>query len=372
VASREAKLQTLIHAIPDLVWLKNPEGAYLGCNRAFEGLYGAREADILGKTDYDFTSREEADIFRQNDQEAIAAGRTLQKEEWVTMAESGQLLLLQSLKTPIRDGKGSLIGVLGIGRDITEHRRLVAEKDRLQARLSQAQKMELVGRFAGGVAHDYNNMLGVILGNADLALHELPPHHPAHKRVEEIARAARHSAELTSQLLAFARQQPVDPQLLDLNETLEGMVGSLEQLLKPEHSLLWKPGGEALRTRMDPTQLHQVLTNLVVNARDAMSGPGRIEVITSQRTLAAAEGNAWPEAAPGDYVSLRVSDTGCGMLPELAARIFEPFFTTKPTGKGTGLGLAIVHSVVKQNQGVIDVESEPGRGTTFQILFPRA
>jgi PAS domain S-box-containing protein len=372
VASREAKLQALIHSIPDLVWLKNSEGIYLGCNRAFEGLYGAREADILGKTDYDFTSREEADIFRQNDQEALSAGQTLQREEWVTMAETGQRLLLQSLKTPIRDGKGSLIGVLGIGRDITEHRRLIAEKDLLQARLSQAQKMELVGRFAGGVAHDYNNMLGVILGNADLALHELPPHHPAYKRVEEIARAARHSAELTSQLLAFARQQPVDPQLLDLDEALGGMVGSLEQLLKPEHSLLWKPGGKDLKIRMDPTQLHQVLTNLAVNARDAMSGPGLIEVITSQRTLAAGEGNAWPEAPPGDYVSLRVSDTGCGMLPELAARIFEPFFTTKPTGKGTGLGLAIVHSVVKQNRGVIDVESEPGQGTTFQILFPRA
>ncbi len=283
VASREAKLQALIHAIPDLVWLKDPKGVYLSCNQAFEGLYGAREADIIGKTDYDFTSREEADLFRRNDQEAIEMGHTLQKEEWVTMAETGQQLLLQSLKTPIRDRKGALIGVLGIGRDITEHRRLVMEQEQLQARLHQAQKMELVGRFAGEVAHDYNNMLGVILGNADLALHQMSAAGPERKQLEEIIKAARHSAELTRQLLSFARQQPIDPKVLDVDESLNGLRSGLEQLAGPGISITWKPGAESWKIRMDPTQLHQVLTNLIVNARDAMGGPGRIELVTSLR-----------------------------------------------------------------------------------------
>ena len=170
VASREAKLQTLIHAIPDLVWLKDPGGVYLSCNGAFEQVFGAKESEIVGKTDYDFVPREEAELFRQNDQEAVVAGGTRQQEEWVTLAATNQVRRFETLKTPIYDGHGGLIGVLGIGRDVTEHQRLVAEQERLQAQLNQAQKMELVGRFAGGVAHDYNNMLGVILANAELAL----------------------------------------------------------------------------------------------------------------------------------------------------------------------------------------------------------
>ncbi len=371
VTSREAKLQALIHAIPDLVWLKDPEGVYLGCNRAFERFFGAREADIIGRTDYDFVAREQADFFRRKDQEAATAGLTRENEEWVTLAETGQLILLQTLKTPIHDLEGALIGVLGIGRDITEQRRLVTEQGRLQAQLHQAQKMELVGRFAGGVAHDYNNMLGVILANADLALHQLPPGDLRRKHLEEIARAARHSAELTTQLLAFARQQPVDPRLVDLNLALEGMLGVLERLVGPEIRLVWRPGAELWKVRLDPTQLNQVLTNLVVNARDAIGGPGQIELATCNRTLTEGDQGAWPETEPGDYVCLSVKDTGCGMSPDLVSRVFEPFFTTKAAGRGTGLGLAMVHGVVKQNQGAILVESEPGQGTCFQILFPR-
>ena len=371
VASREAKLQALIHAIPDLVWLKDPEGVYLGCNRSFERLYGAREADIIGRTDYDFGTKDQADFFRQKDREAALAGMTRENEERVTLAETGQLILLHTLKTPIHDPEGVLIGVLGIGRDITEHRRLVTEEGRLQAQLHQAQKMELVGRFAGGVAHDYNNMLGVILANAELSLHRMPAGDPGRKHLEEIARAARHSAELTGQLLAFARQQPVDPRPVDLNTALDGMLGVLERLVGPEIRLVWSPGAELWKVRLDPTQLDQVLTNLVVNARDAIDGPGQIELATSNRTLAEGDHQTWMETGPGDYVCLSVKDTGCGMSSDLVVQVFEPFFTTKPAGRGTGLGLAMVHGVVKQNRGTIQVESEPGRGTCFQILFPR-
>jgi len=372
VASREARLQALLRAIPDLVWLKDPEGVYLGCNRAFERFFGAKEAAILGKTDHDFVSREQADFFRQKDREVLAAGETRVNEEWVTLAETGQKILLETLKTPMYDAEGRLTGVLGIGRDITEHHRMVAEQSRLEAQLQQAQKMELVGRFAGSVAHDYNNMLGVILANADLALYQMPQVQAERKYLEEIQRAARHSANLTRQLLAFARRQPVEPCLLDLNTAVAGMRGVLGRLVGPEIQLVWTAAPDLWEVRMDPTQLDQVLTNLVVNARDAITGRGRIEVATANRSLDESDCTALPEARPGDHVCLSVADGGCGMAPELAERIFEPFFTTKPAGRGTGLGLATVHGIVKQNQGVIQVESEPGKGTTFRVYFPRA
>jgi PAS domain S-box-containing protein len=371
IATHEAKLQTLIHAIPDLVWLKSPEGVYLGCNRAFERFFGAKEADIIGKTDYDFVPKEQADFFRQKDREAVEAGGARQNEEWITLAETGQKVLLESLKAPMFDGEGRLVGVLGIGRDITEHDKLLAEQGRLEARLQQAQKMELVGRFAGGVAHDYNNMLGVILANADLALYRMPLEQPERKHLEEILRAAGHSADLTRQLLSFARQQPIDPQVLDLNESVAAMKGVLGRLLGPKIEFTWTPDPALWKVRMDPTQLDQVLTNLVVNARDAISGSGRIVLATSNRTLTEADCAAMVEALPGEHVCLSLTDSGCGMTSELVTRIFEPFFTTKAEGQGTGLGLAMVHGVVKQNRGSIQVDSEPGRGTCFQVFLPR-
>ena len=371
VASREAKLQTLIHAIPDLVWPKSPEGTYLGCNRAFERLCGVREAELLGLTDHDLFSREQADFFRQNDLEAITAGATRESEEWVTQAETGNRIQLEVLKTPIHDASGALIGVLGIGRDITEHRRLAAERIRLEARLSQAEKMELVGRFAGGVAHDYNNMLTVILANADLALEKLDEVQSGRKHLQEIQRAARHSTDLTQQLLAFARQQPVAPRLVDLNEAVTGLLEVLGRLVGPDIQLTWTPGPNLWQVQVDPTQLDQVLTNLLVNARDAMGGLGQLQVATLNHRLAEADCADLADLVAGDHVCLSVTDSGCGMAPEVAARIFEPFFTTKAPGKGTGLGLAMVHSAVKQNHGAIRVESELGRGTCFRIFLPR-
>ena len=371
VASREAKLQTLLHAIPDLVWLKDPEGIYLGCNCAFERFFGAAEAEILGKTDYDFVTREQADFFRQKDREAMDAGATRENEEWITLAETGGEALLETLRTPMYGADGALIGVLGIGRDVTEHHRILAEQARLQAQLHQAQKMELVGRFAGGMAHDYNNMLGVILANAELALCHMPLDRPERKPLEEIMRAARHSADLTRQLLAFARQQPVNPCLVDLNEAVAGMRGVLGRLVGPDIQLVWTPGTDLWNIRMDPTQLDQILTNLVVNARDAIGGAGHIEVATANQTLTASDCATLLDLVPGDHVCLSITDSGCGMAPDLVARMFEPFFTTKPSGKGTGLGLALVHGVVKQNHGAIQVDSEPGRGTQFQLFFPR-
>ncbi len=371
LATREAQLDTLVHAIPDLVWLKNPEGVYLACNRAFERFFGAKEAAILGKTDYDFVAKDLADFFRQKDREAMEAGAPRVNEEWVTMADTGERVLLETLKTPMRDASGTMVGVLGIGRDITAQDSHSRERARLEAQLHQAQKMETMGRFAGGVAHDYNNMLGVILANADLALYQMAEDRPERKYLGDIVKAARHSAELTEQMLAFARRQPVHPEAVDLNETVASMLGVLGGLVGDRIELAWRPGPELWPAKVDPTQLRQVVTNLVVNARDAIQTQGRIELETRNEVLAAGDGAAWDGAEPGEYVAIQVRDTGCGMAPELVDHIFEPFFTTKGKGKGTGLGLALVHGIVKQHRGALQVESAPDQGSTFRILLPR-
>ena len=372
MASRKAQLRTLIQTIPDLVWLKDPQGVYLACNPAFERLFGAREPDILGKTDYDFVSKDQADFFRQKDREAVAAGGPRVNEEWVTLAESGARILLETLKTPMVDQSGVLVGVLGIARDITEQDSHTRERTKLQAQLYEAQKLESIGRFAGGVAHDYNNMLSVILANADMALFQMGEDRPERKYLEQIVKAARHSADLTSRMLGFARRQPSEPKEVDLNQAVADLLPVLGRLAGERIEVTWKPGGELWVAWADPTQLEQVLTNLVVNARDAIQGPGRITLETANWTLRDRDCAVWTEARSGEYVGIQVSDTGSGMTPEVQATIFEPFFTTKPSGQGTGLGLAMVRGIVRQHQGALQVDTAPSRGSTFRILLPRA
>jgi PAS domain S-box-containing protein len=372
VASRKAQLRTLIHTIPDLVWLKDPQGVYLACNPAFERFFGARESEILGKTDYDFVPKEQADFFRQKDREAMAAGEPRVNEEWITLAEGGARVLIETLKTPMVDQSGVLVGVLGIGRDITLQDSHSKERAKLQAQLFEAQKLESLGRFAGGVAHDYNNMLSVILSNADLALYQMEEGRPERRHLEEIVKAARHSAELTARMLGFARRQPSAPQALDFNQAVADLLPVLGRLVGEGIELTWQPGGELWAAWVDRLQLEQVLTNLVVNARDAIQGPGRITLATANWTLRERDCADWTEPGSGQYAGIQVSDTGSGIAPEVQASIFEPFFTTKPSGHGTGLGLAMVRGIVRQHQGALQLETAPGRGTTFRVLFPRA
>jgi nitrogen-specific signal transduction histidine kinase/CheY-like chemotaxis protein len=255
-------------------------------------------------------------------------------------------------------------------RDITERKRAEQEALRLQDQLTQAQKMESVGRLAGGVAHDFNNMLGVILGHADLALKLVDRRHPLHSDLLEIRRAAERSAELTRQLLAFARKQTAAPQVLDLNEMVDGMLKMLRRMIGEDIDLSWSPSRKPMRVRMDPSQLDQVLANLCVNARDAITGVGKITIGTRLAELEDASEAAAAEAPRGEYAALFVKDDGCGMDRQTLERIFEPFFTTKPSGQGTGLGLATIYGIVKQNGGFIRVESEPGKGSTFQVHLP--
>lgn len=242
---------------------------------------------------------------------------------------------------------------------------------RLESQLVQARKMESVGRLAGGVAHDFNNMLGVIIGNTELALEGIREEGSLKDLLQDVLNAGQRSADLTRQLLAFARRQTVRPKVLDLNDTISGLLKMLCRIVGEHIALEWRPAPALWKVKVDPSQVDQLLANLTVNARDAVGKAGRITIETSNAVCDEACRADRPEWVPGDYVLLTVSDDGCGMDKETQANIFEPFFTTKKEGLGTGLGLATVYGIVKQNGGYIYVDSEPGRGTAFRVYLPR-
>lgn len=279
----------------------------------------------------------------------------------------GSTTFVAARNTPIFD-KNIMISTVW---DVTDQKSAEAERQKLQGQLVQAQKMESVGRLAGGVAHDFNNMLSVILGYTEMAMNKVPPAEPLRADLQEVARAARRSAELVRQLLAFARKQTVAPEVLNLNDVLEAMLKMLRRLIGEDIDLAWLPASDLWPVKMDPSQLDQVMVNLCVNARDAIAGVGRITMATENITLDGHSCRNLEDCAPGDYIMLTMSDTGCGMDRETLANIFDPFFTTKEVGKGTGLGLATVFGIVKQNRGLINVSSKPGTGTTFKIYLPR-
>ena len=266
---------------------------------------------------------------------------------------------------------GAPARITGINTDV--HERKVAEKAtaRLELQLQQAQKMESVGRLAGGVAHDSNNMISVILAYTDVALRDVDPASRLHTDLLEIRKAAERSAALTRQLLAFARRQVVAPTVVDPNASIGQTVAMLQRLIGENIRISWEPCERPWSILVDPSQLDQLLANLCVNARDAIAGVGTIVIKTSNWVATPAFCEEHADAPPGEYVRLTVRDDGHGMTPETVAQIFEPFFTTKPPDVGTGLGLATVYGVVKQNGGFITVESEPGKGTSFHVHFPR-
>ncbi|HKK98727.1 MAG TPA: ATP-binding protein, partial [Desulfotignum sp.] len=273
---------------------------------------------------------------------------------------------------PVYDKTGSVQALEGIIMDISDRKQAEAEREKLDAQFQQSQKMESVGRLAGGVAHDYNNMLNVILGYAELALGKTDPGEPLHADLEKIHTAATRSADITRQLLAFARKQTIDPKVLDLNRTIDGgILQILHRLMGEDIDLSWQPADTIWPVKMDPVQVDQILANLCVNARDAIADVGKITIETGTKTFDHAYCDDHPGFVPGDYVMLAVSDNGCGMDKETRDNMFEPFFTTKKAGKGTGLGLATVYGIVKQNNGFVNVYSEPNKGTTIRIYLAR-
>ena len=278
--------------------------------------------------------------------------------------QAGRVRSYRIVSSPILNTSGEVTAAIEMVEDITE-------KLSLESQFLQSQKMEAVGRLAGGVAHDFNNMLNVILGYAEMALDKVDPAQPLHDDLKEILNAARRSAGIIRQLLAFARQQTIDPKVLDLNETVEGMLKMLRRLIGEDIDLVWRPDSGLWPVKMDPTQVEQILANLCANARDAIAQVGKITIETENTAFDQAYCADHPGFVPGEYALLAISDDGHGMDRETQDKIFEPFFTTKALGQGTGLGLATVYGIVKQNNGFINVYSEPGEGTTFKIYLAR-
>jgi PAS domain S-box-containing protein len=282
-----------------------------------------------------------------------------------TKRADGSLVPTEVVATLIQNAAGAVTHVQGVSRDISR-------RQMLEQQLIQAQKLESIGRLAGGVAHDFNNMLGVIVGQVELALEDLGDQGGSVAvALEEISSAAHRSANLTRQLLAFARRQTIAPKILNLNEAVSGMLTMLRRLIGEDVTLDWQPDATLWPAKIDPTQLDQVLANIAVNARDAMAGTGHLSISTRNLVVDEALAARHVDVTPGEYVELRVADTGVGIAPEVLEHVFEPFFTTKESGKGTGLGLSTVYGIVRQNGGFVYAESQVGAGTTFRIWLPR-
>jgi PAS domain S-box-containing protein len=346
------------------------DGHLIYVNETFARMHGWEPAELLGR---------HLSVFHRQDQMArveallerlLREGSFSAEEVWHAKRDGSAFPTLMNASL-IEDAAGKSQFLSATVLDITERKRAEEEREQLQAQLAQARKMESVGRLAGGVAHDFNNMLAVITGHADLALEETDPESPLHADLLEIQKAARRSADLTRQLLAFARKQIIAPQVLDLNDTVAGLLPMLRRLIGEAIDVVWRPGAQPWTVQLDPSQVDQVLVNLVVNARDAIAGVGQVAIETENVAFDEAYCTEHAGFVPGEYVRLAVSDDGCGMDPETRAHLFEPFFTTKGVGQGTGLGLATLYGVVEQNQGFITVYSEPGQGTTFNLYLPR-
>jgi two-component system, cell cycle sensor histidine kinase and response regulator CckA len=365
----EERYRRLVELTPDAIVVHDAERIRLGNPEALR-LFGAATADELTRHALpDFLHPDAPPAAAERLRAMIAGGERAAPLELPFRRLDGGRVYGELAAAPLADGREpvTLVAV----RDVTARREAEAALRESEERLRQAQKMEAVGQLAGGVAHDFNNLLTVIIGHSDLLLEELPPApHAVRADVEEIRAAGTRAASLTAQLLAFSRKQLLRTARLDVNRVVAEMTALLRRLIASDIEFRTRLAPELAPVEADRGQLEQVILNLVVNARDAMPNGGRLTVETALVATAEGTAGATGEVPPGRYVALSVTDTGVGMDAATRARIFEPFFTTKPAGKGTGLGLATVHGIVRQSGGHVRVRSEPGRGSTFEVLLP--
>jgi len=359
-----ALLRSLIDSIPDHIFYKDRDGTYLGCNVAFEKYVDRSEADVIGRTAHDLFPRQVSAQYDDIDRRVIEEGKPQRTEEWLDYAD-GRRGLVEVIKTPYYGPEGQVLGLIGMARDITERKRL-------EEQLQQAQKMEAVGQLAGGIAHDFNNLLTAILGNVGLLLSRPPPGLAGDEPLHEIETAAVRAADLTRQLLGFSRQTMLRLEPTNLNSAIAETVGMLRRTIDPRITVDVRATGDVWWVQADPGQISQVLLNLCLNARDAMPQGGTLTLETKNTVVEEDYRRLHLGARAGEFVRLRVRDTGCGIPDDVLPRIFDPFFTTKEPGKGTGLGLAMVFGIVTQHRGWIECHSEVDCGTYFDIYLPRS
>ena len=362
-AMESARLIQAIEQVADIIIITDKDGRIQYVNPAFETTTGYTRKEVLGSNLRLLKSGEHDDEFYQSMWAVLQKGETW-KGRIINKRKDGTLFTENAVISPVCNAYGEVVNYVASKQDITRELKL-------EEQYRQAQKMESIGRLAGGVAHDYNNILSGIIGFTDLAKLKLAPSDPVHSYLDEVLNAAKRAGQLTRQLLAFARKQTISPRVLDLNNSLENMRKMLTRLIGEDIKLSWVPGPDLWPVKIDASQLDQILANLCVNARDAISGIGQVTIETANIVF---EKNYCADHAgftPREFVMLAVSDTGCGMDKEIQEHLFEPFYTTKEAGKGTGLGMATVYGIVRQNNGFINVYSEPGKGTVVKIYLPR-
>lgn len=357
------QLATAIEQVGEIIIITDTKGAIEYVNPAFTTVTGYSKDEVIGQNPNILYSGKQDDSVYSNLWESITQGRTWEGR-LINKKKNGSYFTEDATISPIFDSTGTIINFVAAKRDITEQ--LLTEE-----KYQHSQKIEAIGQLAGGVAHDFNNMLAIILGQVEIALMKIPADDPLEKRLQEIKAAANRSSNMTQQLLGFARKQSRQSQILNLSDTVANMLIMLKRLIGENLELRWTAEAELPLVDIDPGHFDQILTNLIINARDAIDSTGFISVKTKQIFLDEIFCQNHPGSHPGEYVLLEVSDTGCGMDQDTLDKIFNPFFTTKSIGKGTGLGLSMVFGLIKQNNGYIEVNSTPGEGTTFSLYFPQ-
>lgn len=368
---KEAHLRTLLKTIPDMVWLKDPDGIYLSCNSKFEQFFGATEEEIVGRSDFDYCTVEQAEFFRRHDQAAIEKGAPIQNEEEVTFAVDGHHEILETIKTPMFGVDGHLVGVLGISRNITDRKQAEAERIRMEEQLRQAHKMEAIGTLAGGVAHDFNNILAAIIGYADMAAERLPKDTLVRYQIDKILQAGIRAKELVRHILYFSRKEALKPMPIQIHQVVFDALELLRASIPSTIEFQIAIDSHCGHILADPIQIHQVMMNLCTNSAQAMEEKGgTLTVGLTSVLLGADDLMDDPALKPGAFLQLTVADTGVGIDPKHLHRVFDPYFTTKDVGKGSGMGLAVVHGIVKSHGGLIKLGSDPGKGTRVDVFFP--
>ena len=363
IAEREELFKLIGENAADMIAVVNVDGTRVYNSPSYQRLLGYSPEELRATSAFEQIHPDDRSKVVEAAEEAKRSGRG-RRVEYRIRHKDGNWITLESTASAVRDSSGQIKKLVIVNRDITERKQLEE-----QLRLSQ--KIEAIGRLSGGIAHDFNNLLGVIIGYTEALQKRMPLDAPFREAIDEIQRAGKRAASLTQQLLAFSRKQVLEPRILDLN----AIVGDVEKMLGRligEHIDLTLILAKSIgMVKADRTQIEQVMLNLAVNARDAMPHGGKLTIETANVELDEASAGRPRYLLPGSYVLLKVTDTGCGMNPDVQAHIFEPFFTTKEKGKGTGLGLATVYGVIKQSGGYVLVESELGKGTTFEVYLPR-
>ena len=366
----EERYRTILESIEDGYFEVDIAGNFTFLNNTLCKTLGYSKDELMGMNNRQYMDKETSRRVYQAFNRIYNTGEPLELFNYKIIRKDGTTSFLETGVSLIRNEKSERVGFRGIVRDITERKRAEGEMAALQDQLRQSQKMEAIGKLAGGVAHDFNNLLTVIKGYSQLSLIEIKEGHPLKENIEEIKKAAEKAADLTRQLLALSRRQILDMKVLDLNTLLKDLDKMLRRVIGEDIELITLLTEDLGRVKVDPGQIEQVVMNLVVNARDAMPTGGKLTIETANVDLDQAYARAHVAVTPGRFVMISVSDTGVGMTPEVRDRVFEPFFTTKEKGKGTGLGLSTVYGIVKQSGGNIWVYSEPGQGTTLKIYLP--